>query len=63
MARGGPCTEGKKAVVDSAAYQAKLRALMTARYPNWKAEGSDDVEETEVEIEEIISVTEEPLLQ
>ena len=55
--------EGKKAVVDSAAYQAKLRSIMTARYPNWKAEGGDDVEETEVEVEEIISVTEEPLLQ
>lgn len=55
--------EGKKAVVAGAPYQNKLRALMTARYPNWKEGGSDDVTETEVEVEEIISVTEEPFLQ
>ena len=52
---------GKKAVVDSDEYKAKVRALMMVRYPNWKAEGGDDVTETEVEVEEIISVTEEPL--
>jgi hypothetical protein len=43
-------------------YVAAMQTLMTARYPAWTAEGSDDVQETEVQVEEIISVTEEPLI-
>mmetsp|Transcript_2751 Transcript_2751/g.4396 ORF Transcript_2751/g.4396 Transcript_2751/m.4396 type:complete len:713 (+) Transcript_2751:120-2258(+) len=43
-------------------YVVAMQTLMTARYPAWTAEGSDDVQETEVQVEEIISVTEEPLI-
>jgi translation initiation factor 3 subunit B len=52
--------EAKKAEVEAPEYQAKVAELMRARYPGWKPGGDADVVEEQVEVEEIISVEEEP---
>jgi translation initiation factor 3 subunit B len=50
----------KKAEMEAPAYAAKVEALMRARYPGWKPGGDEDVVEEQVEVEDIISVEEEP---
>jgi len=37
-----------------------VEALMRARYPGWKPGGDEDVVEEQVEVEDILSVEEEP---
>ncbi len=50
--------EAKRAAVEGQA--AKVAAIMRERYPSWSPDQGKDVVEEEVEVEEIISVEEEP---
>ena len=57
----GEKLEGAKLVAaDGAEHSAKVEALMRARYPGWTPGGDADVVEEQVEVEEILSVEEEP---
>ena len=53
--------QAKTEMLESEEHRAKIRKIMTARYPNWREGGGEDVVETKVDMEEIIEVVEEPL--
>ena len=50
----------KKAALETPEHVAKVEALMRVRYPGWKPGENADVVEEQVEVEEILSVEEEP---
>ena len=50
----------KKAALETPEHVAKVEALMRVRYPGWKPGEDADVVEEQVEVEEILSVEEEP---
>ena len=51
----------KRSRVEADDYVDEVRKIMRQRYPDWTEGGAADVVETQVEVEEIISVVEEPL--
>mmetsp|Transcript_5075 Transcript_5075/g.23379 ORF Transcript_5075/g.23379 Transcript_5075/m.23379 type:complete len:197 (-) Transcript_5075:1136-1726(-) len=53
--------EKKRARFESDDHVGEIRKIMRRRYPDWTEGGAADVVETQVEVEEIISVVEEPL--
>ena len=53
--------QAKTEMLESEEHRAKIRKIMTARYPNWREGGGEDVVETKVDMEEIIEVVEEQL--
>jgi hypothetical protein len=52
----------KRAAIESDDHVQKVRKIMRGRYPGWTGDNAaGDVVETQVEVEEVISVVEEPL--